>query len=55
MTERWTPNKPLECLKCYGTSKLEHPGVQMVSERGKYYLGGRVHGFALPKRCVRGC
>lgn len=27
------------------------PGVKMVAwERGRYYLGGRVHGFELPKR-----
>lgn len=24
--ETFTPNKPLETLKCYGTSQLEHPG-----------------------------
>lgn len=24
--EVFTPNKPLETLKCYGTSQLEHPG-----------------------------
>ena len=33
---RWVPNKPLECLKVYGTSSLEHPAVQMVAmERGE--------------------
>eukprot|EP00210_Caulerpa_lentillifera_P004846 g4627.t1 len=48
---KWTPNKPLECLKCYGTSKLEHPAVQMVSmERGKYYIGGKITGLDLPER-----
>jgi len=48
---KWTPNKPLECLKVYGTSSLEHPAVQMVAmERGKYYLGGKVQGLELPKR-----
>lgn len=37
---KWIPDKPLECLKCYGTSKLEHPAVQMVAmERGHYYMG----------------
>jgi len=37
---KWTPNKALECLKCSGTSSLEHPAVQMVAmERGKYYMG----------------
>lgn len=48
---KWVPNKPLECLKCYGTSSLEHPAVQMVAmERGRYYMGGKVEGLALPER-----
>eukprot|EP00879_Flechtneria_rotunda_P001329 GHRR01001479.1.p1 GENE.GHRR01001479.1~~GHRR01001479.1.p1 ORF type:complete len:469 (+),score=181.84 GHRR01001479.1:189-1595(+) len=48
---KWMPNKALECLKCYGTSSLEHPAVQMVAmERGKYYLGGNVEGLELPER-----
>lgn len=48
---KWTPDKPLECLKCYGTSQLEHPAVQMVAmERGKYYLGGKIQGLELPTR-----
>jgi len=43
--QKYKPNKPLEAKKCYGTSSLEHPGVQMLAmERGKYYLGGKVHG-----------
>lgn len=37
---KWMPNKPVEALKCYGTSSIEHPAVQMISmERGKYYIG----------------
>lgn len=28
--EIYTPNKPLETLKCYGTSQLEHPGRPCV-------------------------
>jgi hypothetical protein len=45
----------LEAKLCYGTSSLEHPGVQMISmERGRYYLGGRVWGLELPKRCATG-
>jgi PUA-like domain len=40
--EKWTPSKALECKKCYGTTSIEHPAVQMVAmERGKYYLGGK--------------
>lgn len=51
LTDKYTPNKPLECLKCYGTSKLEHPGALMVAtERGKYYMGGKVTGLNLPVR-----
>jgi ATP sulfurylase len=42
---KFVPNKPKEAKNCYGTSSLEHPGVQMISmERGKYYLGGKIHG-----------
>lgn len=49
--DKWIPDKPLECLKCYGTSKLEHPGVRMVAmERGQYYIGGKVTGLNVPKR-----
>ncbi len=48
---KWTPNKPVEALKCYGTTSIEHPAVQMITmERGKYYMGGKVKGLALPKR-----
>merc|ERR1712157_208169 len=42
---------PLECLKCYGTSAIEHPGALMVAtERGKYYTGGKVTGLNIPAR-----
>jgi len=51
VTDKYVPNKPLECLKCYGTSAIEHPGALMVAtERGKYYLGGKVTGLNLPIR-----
>jgi sulfate adenylyltransferase len=50
-TDKYLPNKPLECLKCYGTSQIEHPGSLMVAtERGKYYMGGKVTGLNLPIR-----
>jgi len=49
--DKYLPDKPKECLKCYGTSQLEHPGVVMVAmERGKYYFGGKVAGLNLPIR-----
>ena len=48
---KWTPNKALEAKKCYGTSSLEHPGVQMIAmERGPIYIGGAITGLELPKR-----
>jgi len=50
-TDKFTPNKPLECLKCYGTSQIEHPGALMVAtERGKYYMGGKITGLNAPLR-----
>jgi len=50
-TDKYTPNKPLECLKCYGTSEIEHPGSLMVAtERGKYYMGGELTGLNYPVR-----
>jgi ATP sulphurylase len=50
-TDKYIPNKPLECLKCYGTSAIEHPGALMVAtERGKYYMGGKVTGLNFPER-----
>lgn len=49
--EVFAPNKPVECINCYGTSSLEHPAVQMVAmERGKYYVAGKVEGLEKPKR-----
>jgi sulfate adenylyltransferase len=48
---RWEPDKVKEAKGCYGTTSLEHPAVRMIaSERGRYYLGGRVQGLALPSR-----
>ena len=51
ITSKWEPDKSFEAKNCYGTNSLDHPAVKMIfHERGKYYLGGRVHGFELPKR-----
>jgi sulfate adenylyltransferase len=48
---KWRPNKPLEAQNCYRTTSIEHPAVQMITmERGRYYMGGRVEGLALPER-----
>jgi sulfate adenylyltransferase len=47
---KWIPNKPLEAEKVLGTTRLDHPGVQEISERGKYYLGGKIVGLDFPRR-----
>jgi sulfate adenylyltransferase len=48
---RWEPDKVKEAKGCYGTTSLEHPAVRMIaSERGRFYLGGRVQGLELPHR-----
>jgi sulfate adenylyltransferase len=48
---RWEPDKVKEAKGCYGTTSLEHPAVRMIAtERGRYYLGGRVQGLELPDR-----
>jgi len=50
-TDKYTPDKVKECKNCYGTSELEHPGTLMVAtERGKYYMGGKVTGLNIPVR-----
>ncbi|OLP97867.1 Sulfate adenylyltransferase [Symbiodinium microadriaticum] len=39
----------VEAKECYGTSSLEHPTVaSLVQEIGKFYVGGKIHGFELP-------
>jgi sulfate adenylyltransferase len=46
----YKPDKTLEAKECYGTSSLEHPTVHsLVSEQGKYYIGGKIHGLSMPK------
>jgi len=51
VTSKWTPDKPLECVKAYGVGTIEHPGVRMVAmERGQTYIGGPVVGIDTPVR-----
>lgn len=52
---RWAPNKVAESKACYGSTSLEHPAVHMVAtERGRWYLGGKITGLDLPKRWAGG-
>tara|TARA_Y100001968_G_C19411244_1_gene746403 strand:+ start:647 stop:1819 length:1173 start_codon:yes stop_codon:yes gene_type:complete len=49
--DKWEPDKIIEAQNCYGTTSLEHPAVKMIAtERKKYYLGGKIKGFELPRR-----
>jgi len=51
LTDKFKPNKVKETRSVYGTSELEHPGTLMVAtERGAYYMGGKVTGLNLPAR-----
>lgn len=51
VADRYTPNKPLEAQKCYGTTSIEHPGVSMITgERRADYVGGKLTGLNLPTR-----
>jgi len=48
---KWEPDKAREAKGCYGTTSIEHPAVKMIAtERGRFYLGGKVQGLALPGR-----
>jgi len=48
---KFTPDKPKECLECYGTASIEHPGVRMVAmERASSYIGGSIVGLDVPTR-----
>jgi len=51
VTSKFTPDKPLECVKSYGVGTIEHPGVRMVAmERGPTYIGGPIVGIDTPVR-----
>ncbi len=49
VTDRWKPNKLEEAQAVFGTTQLEHPGVnRLMRQTGDTYLGGRIVGVALP-------
>ena len=51
VSSKWEPDKSQEAELCYGTNSLDHPAVKMIfNERGRFYIGGKVYGFELPKR-----
>jgi sulfate adenylyltransferase len=42
VTEKYAPDKSLECEHVYRTNDMAHPGVQKVMEQGEINLAGRV-------------
>ena len=42
ITEKYTIDKKYECDMVYKTTEMDHPGVVMVMEQGKYNLGGPI-------------
>lgn len=42
VTEKYSPDKTLECEQVYRTADAAHPGVQKVLEQGEVNLAGRV-------------
>jgi len=42
VTEKYAPDKVLECEHVYRTTEMAHPGVQKVMEQGEINLAGRV-------------
>jgi sulfate adenylyltransferase len=42
VTEKYSIDKSHECMQVYKTTDVEHPGVKMVMEQGKYNLAGPV-------------
>lgn len=44
--ELWKPDKVKEAKSSFGTTSAEHPSVnELLSDMGKYYVGGKVHGL----------
>ncbi|MBF7016097.1 sulfate adenylyltransferase [Staphylococcus durrellii] len=49
LDEKYTYDKTNEAQKVYGTTEVEHPGVQKVFEKGNVYLAGPIELVDRPK------
>lgn len=49
LEEKYTYDKTNEAQKVYGTTEVEHPGVQKVFEKGNVYLAGPIELVDRPK------
>jgi len=47
VSDKFTPDKELECQEVYKTTDMEHPGVSYVMKVGDVYLGGEVNVFSI--------
>jgi 3'-phosphoadenosine 5'-phosphosulfate sulfotransferase (PAPS reductase)/FAD synthetase len=53
VSSSWTPNRVAEAHAVFGSANAEHPGVlDLLTERGKWYVGGRVTGLAPLARSI---
>ncbi|MDQ0256605.1 sulfate adenylyltransferase [Evansella vedderi] len=50
LTEKFSPDKTVEAEKVYGTTDLEHPGVNKLFSRGITYLGGPITLVKIPPK-----
>jgi sulfate adenylyltransferase len=49
ITDKWTPNKVIEAKKVYGTTDINHPGVNyLLNEAEHIYVGGPIVGLESP-------
>ena len=49
VSDIWQPNKFLEADRVYGTTSIDHPGVEYLFEQTEpYYVGGKVKPVRLP-------
>ncbi|KAA3620310.1 MAG: bifunctional sulfate adenylyltransferase/adenylylsulfate kinase, partial [Proteobacteria bacterium] len=47
--DKWEPDRVAEAQAVYGTTNVEHPGVDiLVNQTGTVYLGGSIEGVQLP-------
>src|SRR5205085_1921672 len=48
VTDKFTPDKALECEEVYRTTDEKHPGVAYVRSTGEVYIGGELHVIERP-------
>ena len=50
ISDVWTPDKPKEAQKVFGTTDEKHPAIDyLINQAGDIYLGGELAGLELPR------